>query len=231
MIYVEYLKSYRWHGARLRVHLFDITDQYGQPRHLACNCHPRQAAVHPSMDAPVAASVAQSRLWLVGHPSTMNQSVIYNTTITYIADPAVPAGPSYLPTPSSYSYLNQSSQAVYTTTVNGVPVNASRGTVRTEARGVILKQLSYRTKLTDVERLLRTVAVPVRCNIRLDSAGACRGSATAVFATSCDAQRVINALDGTTFMNRVIKVQSDTERTVVADTPVVADGSGMYLTA
>jgi hypothetical protein len=95
-------------------------------------------------------------------------------------------------------------------------VNVDRGVVRTEKRGVFIKDLPYEATKEDLQQLLSTVATPVSLDFPYDhKTNKSRGYATAQFASAYEADQVVRQIDGTKMGKRTIKVRFDKETHVV----------------
>jgi hypothetical protein len=129
-----------------------------------------------------------------------------------------PVHPAYaLPTPP-----------VYSTSTNGMPVNVRGGAVLTEARGVFIRNLSYKCTSDDLNALLlQTVGYAIDIQLMKDGrTGVFKGVATAKFASKELAQHAANTLNGQEHMGMTLHVRMDTDTTVVGRAePMVVNGS------
>jgi len=135
--------------------------------------------------------------------------------------PVYPIGPVYpayaLPSPP-----------VYSTSTNGMPVNVRGGAVLTEARGVFIRNLSYKCTLQDLNGLLlQTVGYPIDIQFLRDGkTGSFKGVATVRFASKELAQYAAKALNGREHMGLTLDVRMDADTTVVGRAePMVVNGS------
>jgi hypothetical protein len=155
---------------------------------------------------------AQSR-----YPYTMYPQAPENTLQPQVYAPA-PGYPAYaLPSPP-----------IYSTSTNGMPVNVRGGAVLTEARGIFIRNLSYRCTLEDLNGLLlHVVGYPIDTKFLRDSrTGVFKGAATAKFASKELAQYAANTLNGRDHMGMTLHVRMDTDTTVVGRAePMVVNGS------
>ncbi|KAI8937770.1 hypothetical protein NX059_005469 [Plenodomus lindquistii] len=100
------------------------------------------------------------------------------------------------PTATPYSVLAPQ-PPVYSTSTNGMPVNVRGGAVLTEARGIFIRNLSYKATLDDLNKLLYTVGIPVDSQLLRDPrTGVFKGLATARFGSKEEAQYAATYLNG-----------------------------------
>lgn len=254
---LESLTEQGHNGRQLLVHHWDISRT--PPPLLECNCsavygtrghsHSRSnlssqvAASTFNMKAPFLPAVTPYVL-----PTTAPTVPVYTGAIpAYATGPMAPG----LATPVAYQYvpvapvtyyampvaapmMQQASGPVYSTALNGTPVNVSKGAVRTESRGVFIGNLSYSAESLGVEQLLRQVGInPTRVEINRDSSGRSKGSAIASFSTKEEAQRVVSRLNNVQYMGMILRVKLDAERTAIsgAAAPVIVDGSNYQVCA
>ncbi|CAN9260450.1 unnamed protein product [Alternaria alternata] len=134
---------------------------------------------------------------------------------------------AYAPAPVYPAYALPTSP-VYSTSTNGMPVNVQDGAVLTEARGIFIRNLSYKCTSDDVNALLlQTVGYAIDIQLMKDSrTGVFKGVATAKFASKDLAQHAANTLNGREHMGMILHVRMDTDTTVVGRAePMVVNGS------
>lgn len=134
---------------------------------------------------------------------------------------------TYAPAPVYPAYALPS-PPIYSTSTNGMPVNVRGGAILTEARGIFIRNLSYKCTPDDLYALLlQTVGYPVDYQfIRDGRTGVFKGVATAKFASKELAQHAANTLNGREHMGMTLHVRMDTDTTVVGRTePMVVNGS------
>ncbi|OAL56955.1 hypothetical protein IQ07DRAFT_23494 [Pyrenochaeta sp. DS3sAY3a] len=119
---------------------------------------------------------------------------------------------------------------IYSTSTNGIPVNVRGGAVLTEARGIFIRNLSYKATPDDLFNLLVTVGQPVHFNLIRDSrTGLFKGAATATFSSTEQAKYAVMCLDRLEHMGMMLSVRLDTETTAVGRSePMVVNGSAPY---
>ena len=125
---------------------------------------------------------------------------------------------------------------MYSSNTSGMPVNVSKGAVLTEARGIFISGLDYKVKTKDLEYVIRKRAGrPVEIKLQKDKNGRCKGSATAKFATTQEADHAVAQLNGRHFEavchdGKPLSVRYDTEKTVVGQiqSPAIVNGSTTY---
>jgi hypothetical protein len=135
--------------------------------------------------------------------------------------------PGYVHGPVYPAYA-LSSPPVYSTSTNGIPVNIRGGAILTEARGIFIRNLSYKCTINDLNALLlQTVGCAIDIQFIQDSrTGVFKGAATAKFASKELAQHAANTLNGRMHMGMTLHVRMDTDATVVGQTePMVVNGS------
>ncbi|CAE7206418.1 hypothetical protein CFE70_008853 [Pyrenophora teres f. teres 0-1] len=163
----------------------------------------------PSAMVPTPYTIAQSR-----YPTGMYQQGYASQPVYNIA----PVYPAYaLPSPP-----------VYSTSTNGMPVNVRGGAILTEARGIFIRNLSYKCTPQDLNGLLlQTVGCPIDTQfLRCGKTGVFRGVATAKFASKELAQYAANTLNGREHMGLKLDVRMDVDTTVVGRAePMVVNGS------
>lgn len=110
---------------------------------------------------------------------------------------------------------------------SGMPVNVRGGAVLTEARGIFIRNLSYKATPDDLNRLLYTVGSPVDSQLLRDSrTGVFKGVATARFGSKDEAFHAATQLNGREHMGMTLQVRMDADTTVVGRAePMVVNGS------
>jgi hypothetical protein len=109
-----------------------------------------------------------------------------------------------------------------------MPVNVRAGAVLTEARGIFIRNLSYKCTSDDLNALLlQTVGYAIDIQLMKDGrTGAFKGVATAKFASKELAQHAANTLNGREHMGMMLHVRMDSDTTVVGRAePMVVNGS------
>lgn len=109
-------------------------------------------------------------------------------------------------------------------------MNVRGGAVLTEARGIFIRNLSYKVTPDDLLKLLSTVGHPVHYNLIRDArTGMFKGAATATFSSTEQAKYAVMCLDRLQHMGMMLSVRLDTETTVVGRSePMVVNGSAPY---
>lgn len=165
-------------------------------------------------------------------PATPAPYLSAQSSYPYLAYPQTPVyppqqQPGYAPIPV-YSAFALSSPPVYSATTNGIPVNVRGGAILTEARGIFIRNLSYKCTMEELNALLaQTVGYPIDIQFIRDSrTGAFRGAATAKFASKELAQHAAARLNGKVHKGMMLEVRMDTDTTVVGQAePMVVNGS------
>jgi hypothetical protein len=111
----------------------------------------------------------------------------------------------------------------YATGPSSAQTTVSRGAVRTEYRGVFVSNLSYDVQDKDLQKLFSTYGEitnidhkrEVKTNSRGKSISRSRGNAFVTFASSEQAKKAINELNGYVWDDRSLVVRFDTEATPV----------------
>jgi hypothetical protein len=152
--------------------------------------------------------------------------------------------PQYLPAQSMYGYGYPISQSynvpaiyptytpptqmpIYFANTYGMPVNVRHGAILTEARGIFIRNLSYKCTYSDLHSLLLTAGQPVDYKLLSDSrTGVFKGLATATFGSQDLAVQAACCLNGVEHMGMTLSVRIDKETTPVGRTaPLIVDGS------
>jgi hypothetical protein len=115
-----------------------------------------------------------------------------------------PQAPTHAPQPQAYttapvySAYAMPEPLIYSTSTNRMPVNVRGGAILTEARGVFIRNLSYRCTHDDLNGLLlQTVGYPIYIQLQRNSTtGVFKGAATAKFACKELAQHAGDTLNG-----------------------------------
>ncbi len=141
--------------------------------------------------------------------------------------PPYPQPSIFTATPTYAVHVSQ--PPVYSTGMNGIPMNVStgNGTVLTEARGVLIRNLNSRIKPEEMVSLLNTVGRPIHYILHTDPrTGAFKGVATAEFASRMEAQYAVSILNGREHLGMRLDVRMGTESPVIGRSePVIANGS------
>jgi hypothetical protein len=148
--------------------------------------------------------------------------VIYAHTPAYVPQPQ-----AYAPAPVYPTYALQP-PSIYSISTNGMPVNVQGGAVLTEARGIFIRNLSYKCTPDHLNGLLlQTVGYAIDIQLQRDSrTGVFKGAATAKFASNELAQHAANTLNRREYMGMTLQVRMDTSITVVGRAePMVVNGS------
>lgn len=136
--------------------------------------------------------------------------------------------PVYAPVPVYPAYALPA-PPVYSTSTNGMPVNVRGGAILTEARGIFIRNLSYKCTPQDLNGwLLQTVGYPIDIQFLRDGkTGVFKGVATVKFASKELAQQAVNTLNGREYMGMTLHVRMDVvDTTNVGRTePMVVNGS------
>jgi hypothetical protein len=146
----------------------------------------------------------------------------------YAQTPAYAPQPQAYATAPIYSAYAMPEPPIYSTSTNGMPVNVRGGAILTEARGIFIRNLSYRCTQDDLNGLLlQTVGFPIHIQLQRDSrTGVFKGAATAKFASKELAQHAAITLNGREHMGMTLDVRMDTDTTVVGRAePMVVNGS------
>lgn len=102
----------------------------------------------------------------------------------------------------------------------GLPVNIMQGAVSVEARAVFVQGLAYKANDKDVATHFSKVGKVVSCKVHRDGqTKKSKGNATVMYESAPDAQRAIQGLNGTIFMERTIQVRFDKDTTALATPP------------
>jgi hypothetical protein len=169
-----------------------------------------------------------------GRASTTAASTPYMTTQSRYPYPMYPQVQTYSPQQIAYTHApvypayGLPTPPVYSTSTNGMPVNVRGGAVLTEARGIFIRNLSYKCTSDDLNALLlQTVGYAIEIQLMRDNrTGVFKGVATAKFASKELAQHAANTLNGREHMGMALHVRMDTDTTVVGRTePMVVNGS------
>jgi hypothetical protein len=146
----------------------------------------------------------------------------------YAQTPAYALQPqAYAPAPVYPTYALQP-PPIYSTSTNGMPVNVQGGAVLTEARGIFIRNLSYKCTPEGLNGLLlQTVGYPIYVQFLRDGrTGVFKGAATVKFGSKELAQHAANTLNGREHMGMTLRVRMDTDTTVVGQAkPMVVKGS------
>jgi RNA recognition motif-containing protein len=147
---------------------------------------------------------------------------MYPQTSAYAPQPQV-----HVLTPS-YTADALPSPPIHSASTNGMPVNVRGGAILTEARGIFIRNLSYRCTPEDLNGLLlQSVGYPIDIQFLRDGrTGVFKGAATAKFASKELAQHAAKTLNGREHIGMTLHVRIDTESTAVRRAePLVVNGS------
>jgi hypothetical protein len=166
--------------------------------------------------------------------STAAASTTYMTAQSRYPYTMYPQAPTYAPQPQVYApapiypAYALPSPPIYSANTNGMPVNVRGGALLTEARGIFIRNLSYKCTLEDLNGLLlQTVGYPIDIQFLRDGrTGVFKGAASAKFASKELAQHAANRLNGREHMGMKLHVRMDTDTTVIGQAePLVVNGS------
>ncbi|KAF2723419.1 RNA-binding domain-containing protein [Polychaeton citri CBS 116435] len=134
---------------------------------------------------------------------------------------------------------------VYTQSSTGTPVNVSQGTIKTESRGIFVAGLNYKATDSDIRDVFGRCGKLMKCEILRDAnTRRSKGSAVILYATTEEAKKAIELLNGRHFMGMKLTVRLDKEATAISppppppltsqvkasgknnSSPIIADGSG-----
>ncbi len=127
---------------------------------------------------------------------------------------------------------------------SGIPTNVDRGAVKIEYRGVFVSNLSYDVHDKDINKLFSAYGEitkmdhkrETKVNSNGKTVSRSKGSAVITYATSDQAQKAIDKLDGCTWNERTLALRRDkeptpvnpprrTRRTPTDGGPLIVDGS------
>jgi len=229
-----YKVYYRSKG--MLVHVWETSRKGDGYRLMRCNCSTLFPEVPEGGHSTGRCGIDIGRVKQLGgaRASTTAASGPYMTTQARYPYAMYPQMQTYSPQQVAYTHapvypayaLPQ--PPVYSTSTNGMPVNVRGGAVLTEARGIFIRNLSYKCTSDDLNALLlQTVGYAIEIQLMRDSrTGVFKGVATAKFASKDLAQHAANTLNGREHMGMVLHVRMDTDTTVVGRTePMVVNGS------
>lgn len=150
---------------------------------------------------------------------------------TYVQFPTIHPHATYSQThtyaPMPTYAVRAPQHAVYSTSTNGMLVNVRGGAVLTEARGIFIRNLSYKATVDDLNKLLYTVGIPVDSRLLRDpKTGVFKGVATARFGSKEEAHYAATFLNGREHMGMTLNVRMDTDTTIVGKAePMIVNGS------
>ncbi|KAF1942162.1 hypothetical protein EJ02DRAFT_376236 [Clathrospora elynae] len=221
-----YRVYYRSKG--MLVHLWETGRRNEGYRLMRCNCSTHFPEVQEGQHSHGRCGIDIGRVHQLGGKAPA--STIPYTTAQYKHPYAIyPQTQTYAPIPVYPVYVIPS--PVYSTSTNGMPVNVRGGAVLTEARGIFIRNLSYKCTPEDLNGLLmRTVGYPIDSQLQRDArTGAFKGVATAKFASKEAAQHAASLLNGREHLGMKLHVRMDTDTTVVGRAePIVVNGSYRY---
>jgi hypothetical protein len=118
---------------------------------------------------------------------------------------------------------------IYSANTFGMTVNVRQGAILTEARGIFIRNLSYKCTFSDLHSLLLTAGQPVDYKLLRDSrTGVLKGLATAIFGSRDLAVQAACCLNEVEHMGMTLSVRIDKETTPVGRiAPLIVDGSRM----
>jgi hypothetical protein len=218
------------------VHVWETSRRGGGYQLIRCNCSTVFPEVPHGDHSYGLCGIDIRRVNQLGGviPSQAAVSTPYMTAQSRYPYAMYPQAPTYAPQPQAYatapvySAYAMPDPPIYSTSTNGMPVNVRGGAILTEARGVFIRNLSYRCTQDELNGLLlQTVGYPIHIQLQRDSrTGVFKGAATAKFASKELAQHAANTLNGREHMGMTLHVRIDTDTTVVGRAePMVVNGS------
>lgn len=115
----------------------------------------------------------------------------------------------------------------WATNERGIPVNASQGYVRTEARGVFVSGLNFKARAKDIENHFKKAGTIMRIDVPKDAkTDKSKGNATIQYSSVEEAQRAIRMFDKQKFMDMRVVVRPDRETTAVSVPPTSSSTDG-----
>ncbi|KNG44221.1 rna-binding domain-containing protein [Stemphylium lycopersici] len=222
-----YKAYYRAKG--MLVHVWETSRKGDGYRLMRCNCSTLFPEVPEGDHSTGRCGIDIGRvIQLGGGRTTIAGATPYMSAQSRYPYSAYPQQQStYAPAPVYPAYALPS-PPVYSTSTNGMPVNVQGGAILTEARGIFIRNLSYKCTPADLYALLlQTVGHTVDCQFMRDSrTGVFKGVATAKFASKELAQHAASTLNGREHMGMTLHVRMDTDTTVIGWTePMVVNGS------
>lgn len=218
-----YKVFYRSKG--MLVHVWETCRSTDGYRLMRCNCSAHFPEVPEGDHSVGRCGIDIGRVNQLGGKTRAMSTTAYMPPPTYHPYAMYPTTQAY---PSISPYAVQAPQApVYSTSTNGMPVNVRGGAVLTEARGIFIRNLSYKATSDDLNKLLYTVGIPVDSQLLRDPrTGVFKGLATARFGSKEEAQYAASYLNGREHMGMTIHVRMDTDTTIVGRAePMVVNGS------
>ena len=207
------------------VHVWETCRSSGDFRLMRCNCSAQFSELPDGSHSPGRCGID------IGRVHQLSGKAYAASTNPYMAPQATYPYPMYPPAqpyPVAPMYtMHPSAAPIYSTSTNGMPVNVRGGAVLTEARGIFIRNLSYKARLEDLNSLLYTVGVPVESQLLRDSrTGVFKGVATAKFGSKEEAFHAMTYLNGREHMGMTLHVRMDTDTTVVGRAePIIVNGS------
>ncbi|KAF2795395.1 hypothetical protein K505DRAFT_239969 [Melanomma pulvis-pyrius CBS 109.77] len=220
-------------------HLFKTSRVNGDYRLMKCNCTAHFPAIADRCHSPIRSGI---------NVDTVNSYLgrtapLLRPEHTYQVLPASSAYP-YAGYPQAQVYATPSASSlyyapmqlaapqapVYSTNTSGLPVNMGNGAYFTEARGIFISNLDFRTSPNDLIQLLNIAGHPVESKMHKDArTGLFKGAATAKFATKNEALYAVQTLNKIVFLGKRIHVRLDTDTTIVGEVqqPVIVNGSNL----
>jgi hypothetical protein len=149
----------------------------------------------PKQEATYSTFVPQYLLYPTGNSHVYPATLVYDNTSSFYG-----------------SYAMATPPLVYLANHYGMPVNVQPGTVLTEARGIFIRNLSFKCTTSDLFQLLLTVGHSFGQRLITHSrTGVLEGAATAMFATQEEAQQAAQYLHGVKHMGMTLSVRIDKE--------------------
>ncbi|CAK3963280.1 RNA-binding domain-containing [Lecanosticta acicola] len=175
-----------------------------------------------SMPLPVQANeqqiiAAMQRLQL--NPQNPNHRAQFAQVVNaHFAQESQPPPQARPPPPMSHTSpppLPPQAYPLYITNTTGAPVNAAHGLIQTEARGIFISNLSFKSTEGEIEQYFSKPGKIVKIDLQKDANGKSKGNATIQYATAEAAQDAVRMYHRREFMKMVLKVRADRERTAI----------------
>lgn len=180
------------------------------------------ATMSPQMSMPLAVQAnesqiiaAMSRMQLnPADPSHRAQfASIVNSRFTQQQQPAQPSARP----PQQYASAPAQAAAypMYITNTTGTPVNTTHGLIKTEARGIFISNLNFKSRERDIESFFSKAGPVVRVELQKDAAGKSKGNATVLYGSAESARNAVSMFHRREFMRMTLNVRADRERTAI----------------
>lgn len=207
------------------VHVWETCRSTDGYRLMRCNCSAHFREVADGEHSAGRCGIDIGRVNQLSGRARAIPTTAYVPTLSGYPYAMYPQAQTYATIPVYPMHLQQT--PVYSTSTNGMPVNVRSGAVLTEARGIFIRNLSYKATLDDLNKLLYTVGIPVDSQLLRDArTQAFKGVATARFGSKEEAQYAATYLDRREHMGMTLHVRMDTDTTIVGRTePMVVNGS------